>query len=731
MCGATQWSWLAAPVRFAVMMLLAVPALHVPGRSMTVALVIAALIVAGLVLWVRRPMHRPPLGQLTAALPVTLLVLVPFAASGRVGVLGVSIDDDMGGHLLLAEAYRSQAIAHAPPALSSFPPAWEAYPLGPHALVAAIVEGLGVRSDLAFTGLAAAIPIILAWTSLAALRRVSWIGRVAVATVVGMPFLIAAYYAEGSFKELLEAVFVLATALMLGGFQPRLGARRWIPLGLVLAGAVSVYSLQGLVWPALFVGAWIVVRAGVRAWSSGARGAWRELRAEVVPGAIGLAVLILVLVPQIPRVERFVSKGSSFGIVKTNIGNLIGPLPVWEAFGVWNTADFRLPSTSPFTAGMWTAFVLALVLFGGLWSLRGGQWMLPVAAGISILVWAYTSHTQSPYVSAKALVIASPLLLLLAVQPLVERTPKRPSWWWLAAPVLALILVARVVDSSWEALRYGKVGSSSHLLELRALRPLLGNRRTLVLDDDDFIPWELAGAHVTVADFGGVPQVALRSEKVPVEYPTLDFDSAPASVLNEFEFVITTRDAAGSEPPPQMHLVRTTRMFELWQRRGAVQPRDILDEGSAAAVPFDCNTPTGHSLLKGGGVAAIREPPVEVTAPPLPPGGRASVTLELGRGKWALESPYQSPLPLQVSLLGLKTTLPPNLDRPGPRWPIGTIVLSRPTDVVVQFHSDRYWLTPDSDVTPGFGVIATRVGTERVVPMQAACGQLVDWYRPA
>ena len=234
---------------------------------MTVALVIAALIVAGLVLWVRRPMHRPPLGQLTAALPVTLLVLVPFAASGRVGVLGVSIDDDMGGHLLLAEAYRSQAIAHAFPP-SDFPPAWEAYPLGPHALVAAIVEGLGVRSDLAFTGLAAAIPIILAWTSLAALRRVSWIGRVAVATVVGMPFLIAAYYAEGSFKELLEAVFMLATALMLGGFQPRLGARRWIPLGLVLAGAVSVYSLQGLVWPALFVGAWIVVRAGVRAWTA-------------------------------------------------------------------------------------------------------------------------------------------------------------------------------------------------------------------------------------------------------------------------------------------------------------------------------------------------------------------------------------------------------------------------------------------------------------------------------
>ena len=139
-------------------------------------------------------------------------------------------------------------------------------------------------------------------------------------------------------------------------------------------------------------------------------------------------------------------------------------------------------------------------LFGGLWSLRRWAWMLPVSGWNVDTGMGLQRAYESPYVSAKALVIASPLLLLLAVRPLVERTPKRPSWWWLAAPVLALILVARVVDSSWEALRYGKVGSSSHLLELRALRPLLGNRRTLVLDDDDFIPWELAGAHVTVAD---------------------------------------------------------------------------------------------------------------------------------------------------------------------------------------------------------------------------------------
>jgi hypothetical protein len=356
-CGARQWNWLAAPVGVAIMMLLAIPAIHVPGRSVTVAVVMAILIVAGLVLWIRQPAHRPPLGDLLAGLPVALLVLVPFAASGRAGTLGVSFDNDMAAHLLLAEGYRSSAVAQVSPLLSY-------YPLGPHALAAALAEGLGLRTDLAFAGLTAATPILLAWTALVSLRRrVRWPGRVLVATVVGIPFLVAAYYGQGSFKEVLEAQFVLATALIFAGFQPELGWRRWIPLALISAGAVSVYSLQGLVWPALMLATWVLGRAAIRTWTGGLGQAWRELSAELVPGAIGLGVLIVVLVPQIPRIEKFASKGASYVIAKNVLGNLIGPIPGWEAFGVWSNPDYQLSPASAFSAAMWTAFVLALVIF--------------------------------------------------------------------------------------------------------------------------------------------------------------------------------------------------------------------------------------------------------------------------------------------------------------------------------------------------------------------------------
>jgi hypothetical protein len=723
LCGARAWNWMSAPVGIATMILLAVPAIHVPGRSASVAALIAVLILAGVALWIVRPEHRPPVGDLLASLPVALLVLVPFAASGRAGTLGVSFDNDMGAHLLQAEAYRSQAVAQITPLLPG-------YPLGAHALAAALTEGLGIRIDLVFAGLTAATPVLLAWTALAKLQRVRWTGRLLAATVVGMPFLIAGFYAEGSFKELFEAIFVLAAALMLDDFQS-LGVRRWIPFALVLAGAVSVYSAQGLVWPVVFLGVWLFGRTGISAWKAGLRGAWNELRAEIVPGTLGLGVLILVLVPQIPRVEKFISQGTSNNIAKTNIGNLVGPLPGWEVLGVWNNRDFRLPPTTAFTAGMWSAFVLALVILGVLWSLRRNQWMLPAAAAVSMLIWDYTARTQSPYVAAKALVIASPLILMLAVLPLVERAPRLPAWWSIVAPLLAMALVVRVVDSSWEALRYAGVGPTDHVSELRSLRPLLGDESTLIFANDDFIPWELAGARVTLtpAEYGGVFQVPLQSEKHFAYGQPLDFDSVSASTLNRFDWVITTRDAAGSAAPPQMHLVRVTRDYALWKRIGQVEPRSILSEGPLAAATLNCQAVAGRALIKTGGVAAIRAPSIEKAVPLVPQGADVTVTLHLGRGEWALETPYDSPLPVTVTAPGLLTTLPANLDRPGPRWPIGQISVSHAGPVNVTFHVIRYWLTPESDVAAPVSLIATPLDTERVVPLKDACGRLVDWYR--
>ena len=46
-----------------------------------------------------------------------------------------------------------------------------------------------------------------------------------------------------------------------------------------------------------------------------------------------------------------------------------------------------------------------------------------------------------------------------------------PSWWRVAAPVLAAVLLVKMGGSSLEALRYSRVGPKDHLMELRDCLP--------------------------------------------------------------------------------------------------------------------------------------------------------------------------------------------------------------------------------------------------------------------
>jgi hypothetical protein len=742
LAGAREWSWLAPAVGISVVMLIAVPSTHVPGRCATMAALVGLLTVGAIVWCLRSPEQRPPIGGLFAALPVLFLVLVPFLAVGRAGILGVSVDNDMGAHMVFVETYLSEAVEHMRPTYFNL------YPFGPHAMVALISEGLDVRVDHAFTGWTMALPLINAWTALALVRRAWWPKQALTATVVGMPFLVAAYYGEGSFKEVVEAGLVLATVLLFAGYGPKLGRGRWVPLALLTAGMVSVYSVTGLAWPAVIGGLWLIGVLALRIARQGTGGLLAAARAQLPAVGVGVAVLVISLLPQASRIHNFISANSGAnGIIvpKDILGNLVGPLPGWEAFGVWNNMDFRLPAAPAFTGGMWTAFVLALVLGGAWWLLRRGRWMLPVAAAGAMLIWRVSIHSQSPYVVAKALVIASPLLVAVAVVPLMEQLPDRlprplgsllrgvpgQSLPWGLAAILALVLLFKVGLSDARALRWSPVGPTVHADELRELSPLLHHRRTLFLGDDDFVKWELSGVPVAAGVFGAEPEVPIRAEKGWEPGMPLDFDLVDARTLNSFPYVITTRDAAGSQPPPQMHLVRATADYQLWRRVGRVRERRTLAEGGMPGAVLNCRTAVGRAVLRGGGVAAIRQRPVEVEGPTLPPGGAATAEIPLAPGRWQLESTYTSRLPIQVTAPGLDVTLPANLDRPGPRWPIGELTVRSDSPTVLTFEVGDTLLAPHVPVASLGTIVATRESLERVVPLRQACGHYVDWYRPA
>jgi hypothetical protein len=735
LAGAREWNWLAPPAGISIGMLIAVTANHVPGDAATVAIVLGVLTVAAIVWCAPLPAHRPPLLPLLAVAPVVALLLIPFLAVGHFGTLGITFDNDMAPHLEIAESFLNHSVGTAAP---------PDYPLGPHAMVALLGEGLGVRLDYAFAGWTMALPILSAWTALALLRRRVWLAQAATVTVVALPFLIAAYYGEGAFKEVLQAGLVLATAVFFCGLGPRLRLGRWVPLALILGGILSVYSTAGLPWPLAIGGLWLVVVAFQQWRRAGLGGLVAPVKRELPGIGIALGLLIVSIVPQLPRIYRFSTDSGAAVIAKNNPGNLFGALPGWEGFGVWSAPDFRLPASSPFVDGMWTAFAVALAVFGAIWLLRRGRWMLPLAAVAAILIWAEATRSQSIYVAAKALVVASPLLLAVAIVPLAEQVPERP--WralrsafrsvpgqpmaWGVAAILAATLFFRVGVSDVEALRVSPVGPVTHTNELRELRPLLHGQPTLFLGNDDFVRFELAGVPV----HGPIiisPDVPIRPQKHWEYGQPADFDTVDVATLNEFDWVITTRDAAGSSPPPQMHIVKETPDFILWHRVGKVRPRSILDEGEMPGAVLDCKSPVGRRVLEGGGVAAVRPAPIKVPGFNLGPGGSSTVELDLAPGRWNLEAAWVGRLPITVTATGLRTTVPANLDRPGPRWPIGQVTVRGDAPTPVTFTLANPLLAPGIVLSEIYSIVATPDAKTRVIPVRKACGKYVDWYRSA
>jgi hypothetical protein len=725
LAGAREWSWLAPAVGLSLAMLLATPTAHVPGRATTLAVLLALLSATAAVWCLLSPPHRPPWRDLLAAAPVALLVAVPFLAAGRGGILGVTVDNDMSAHLVFVEGFLSSQIASVNPLPSD-------YPLGPHALAALLARGLGIHSETAFSGWTMAIPVLNGWIALAVARRASWFGKAVLATVVGIPFLIAAYYGEGSFKELALAGLVLAFVLVLAGCGPRLGRGRWVPVALLVGGIASVFSLPGLPWLLLIGGLWVAGLLAIEIRRGGLREVRQAVRRELPALGVGLAVLVVLLLPQAARLWSFLSQGTGTGIEPSNLGNLLGPLPGWEALGVWNQADFRLPTSWTLAAGLWTAFALALVLFGAYWACRRGRWLLPLAAGAAVAIWLVSNHSQSPYVSAKALVVASPLLLLLAVLPLADPGPLagRGRRSQLAMALLGLVLLLGVGAADLRALRFSPVGPTDHARQLESFRPLIAGEPTLYIGADEFIRWELASAPALPASYATIRNVPMRRQKQWEYGQAMDFDLIPAATLDEYDWVVTSRDPAASAPPPQFRLARSTADFRLWKRTGPVREHSILGEGEWSGAILDCGTAGGRAILAAGGVAAVRPVPRVAPLGLVGAGGTLTARIDPPPGTYRLALPYESPYPVDVEAPGLHVELPANLERLGPRFPAGRLVVADRRPRTVSLHVDDTALAP-AGATATFTslVIVPAAGSERIVPIRRACGKYVDWYR--
>jgi hypothetical protein len=733
--GESNWTWLSPAVGYAGLLAVCAIAVRLPGHGWTAVSVVVALVAASLWIGSRRRGGLPSVDGLIVALAVLGATAIPFIATARIGLLGVSFLNDSSAHLLLAAALQH-------PELRSFTDYGPGYPVGPHAIVATVGQGLGVSLATAFNGLLIATAVLTGLTALAGLQELPRPPRWAVATLAATLYLSASWYAEGAFKEPIMGLLLFALVLVVWRGRRRGFDKPWretVPAAVLLAGIVYAYSYTGLAWPAAFVAIWGGAELALRMWRPARRRLLTDLRVRATALVGGGAVFVLGIAPDLGRIHTFAQSqgGAGLGTVGTiaqnNLGNLAGPLSFRESLGIWLRGDFRFWPSDLHQARVLSLFALGVLLLGVVRELIDRNIAIPAALAGCAAVFLYARHTQSPYVAAKALVVPAPLIALAGGRGLFRRV-KPPHWGPAMTVALMLVAVPFLVlsfGSSYLALQAAQVGPRDHMLELRSLVPLLHRRPTLVLFHDDFYQSELLPVPASSPAISSPLLPVGFSAQKPWHYASpIDFDSVDAAALDSVDYAITVRTSYASEPPANFHLVTRTRSYELWRRAGPTLPRRVLPEAGAPGAILDCSRPSGRHVAQEQGVARIRARPfVQGLNWVLLPGRSASTTLTLPPGSWEISLAYTSAFGLRVTSGAFHAALPANLDRPGAFWRVGDVRGNARATTVAIAEDDPSPLSAGADVAYVAALAAVSTAPARTVPLSNACGKYLDWYR--
>jgi hypothetical protein len=760
--GRSSWSWLEPAAGFGTIVTVTGVLSRGPGHGTSATLGLVLLLVAAAAIAARTPYRAE--GALRSGLPVVIVVAlalsIPFAVSGRWGLLGVGFNNDLGLHLAWAEWLRS-----------GFGPIPDTgYPLGPHGLAAATAAVPGVALGPAFVGEILALGVMIGLTSLAALDDLGRVRRVLAATLIAVSYLTASSFAQGTFKELAQALFVLAFAIsLLNPGRPPAAAwariRFALPFFALASGVFFSYSFAGLAWPVAILALWGLTLPEVR------RGLAPRalLRFLLRPATLAAIAGLAAIGAAITLVGPF---GFVHGFNKVAGTNTYGPVSPVEALGIWPTSNYRLNAAGgAHLTGLAGAVAGLALALGVLWWVRRRELAVPIALGACAALYLISLPSSGYYSQAKALTIAAPLAMLVALRPLLaglaagkpvdapaERGGSPPAWrsWSVvraAWSALAVVFVAGAAYSSFLVLRDAPVGPAGHGAELRSFLPILHGEPVLYVGQDRYAAYELLGAdtHVPLVEFPDA-DVSPNPEK-PFDtgdaYSPTDFDSFSRGTLDRFPYVITGRAAWNSEAPSNFKRIAATPSYVLWKRTGETpRNRHVLLEGKDAAAWAGCASPEIRILTSNPGRASL------FPAPEIGPAGRwsagntlrtgerTSQTLELPAGRWRLSLQYFSPFGLAVSAPGFLARLKPALDgqRPntislsndGQFWPAGRLV-SRGGPIgftVAAAEPSTLQRLTGYDGRAHIGeLVAVPAKRHKLVALRAACNAWVDWYQ--
>jgi hypothetical protein len=505
-----------------------------------------------------------------ATVGVFLVFGAPVFLSGHSTFLGYTLLGDDSIHFTLIDwvMRHGQQLGHLAPSsyhavLAGY--LGTSYPLGVHTALGSVRPLVG--QDVAwvyqpFVAFVAAMSALALYQLLARAIRPAWLAAVA-AFLAAMPGLVYAYSLEGSVKEIATVwLLVLVVALCAEWVESRRGVRSVIPLAVTVAAGMAVLNVSILPWLAPVLAAALVV-----ALVAAGRAGWRPLARDT---AAFLALTAVLSFPALAVVRSFVQTTNSSLTGGSQVGNLLGPLNDLQAFGIWPSTDFRLPPTGHLTVThVLIGIEIAAIILGVAYAVwRRRLWPL-VLAGASLVGWAYVTARGSPWSDAKALMIASPAAVAMAMVGV-------GALWALGRRIPALALAALIgFGILWTnvlAYHYANLAPRDRLGELATIGSrFAGQGPTLFNGGDEFAKHFLRATDPS--DVGDAwqdpPRATLVTGGGPPFAVTTDIDQLALRYIERFHTLVLRRSGSASRPPSNYRLVRPGRWYDVWQRTPA------------------------------------------------------------------------------------------------------------------------------------------------------------------
>jgi hypothetical protein len=426
-----------------------------------------------------------------------------------------------------------------------------------------------------------------AWVLVRRIGLDGWLAALATLTVT-LPALVYGYELIASVKEISSLGMILA----LGAFVVL--HRRWlrgsplgvVPFALVAAAGVSALGVAFGAWvlTAVIVLAAIVIRDIADGRLSG--------RQALLFVAAGLLVALLA------ALGTWLDVSGSLQVAKdiastSNSGNLQNPLRSVQILGTWLVDSYKhVPVGTDLTASYALALLaLAAAVLGAAYVVYLRAYALAAWIVLTLVVWLGLTAYGTTWADGKALMLTSPVVVLLAwagVAALRDGARSRPA----LVPVslfLVLALVGGVATS--DALQYhgSNLAPTARYEELASLDSRFAGRGpALFTDYDEYSLYLLRDLDVGGPGFMYPPPAAAGTEGQPA-----NLDLVPPAALRSYPLIVTRRDPAASRPPAAYRLLYQGDYYEVWGRLPGA-PAALAHVGGRA---IECSRVAGLAQL--------------------------------------------------------------------------------------------------------------------------------------